>query len=166
MIVFVVQRLSQIYSETGPFSFDSSGRYYVERVVDGDTFILEGGVRVRLLGVNTPETKHPRRPVEPLGPEASEFTKSHIEGRKVTLQFDRERRDRYHRVLAYVYVGEWFLNEEIILAGYSRAETDYPFSKAMKRRLKAVEELARREQQMRTEEKCRLPNAQCRIHDE
>ena len=100
LIVFVVHRLSQTYSETGPFSFDSSVRYYVERVVDGDTFLLAKGVRVRLLGVNTPETKHPRRPVEPLGPEASLFTKRHIEGRNVTLLFDRGRRDRYHRVLA------------------------------------------------------------------
>ena len=147
MSVFVVYRFSQLYSETDPFSFDSAGPYYVERVVDGDTFVLEGGVRVRLLGVNTPETKHPRRPVEPLGPEASGFTKRHIEGRNVTLRFDRERRDRYHRVLAYVYVGEWFLNEELILAGYSRAETNYPFSNVMKRRFKAAEELARREKQ-------------------
>ena len=145
MIVFVVYRFSQLYSETEPFSFDSSGPYFVERVVDGDTFVLEGGVRVRLLGVNTPETKHPRRPVEPFGPEASEFTTRHIEGRNVTLRFDRERRDRYHRVLAYVYVGEWFLNEELILAGYSRAETKYPFSTVMKRSFKAAEELARRE---------------------
>jgi micrococcal nuclease len=145
MIVYVVYRFSQTYSDTKTFPFDSAGPYYVERVVDGDTFALEGGIRVRLLGVNTPETKHPRRPVELLGPEASEFTKSHIEDRLVTLRFDRERRDRYHRVLAYVYVGEWFLNEEIILAGYSRAEIKYPFSNAMKRRFKDAEELARRE---------------------
>ncbi|MCH7909722.1 MAG: thermonuclease family protein [Candidatus Hydrogenedentes bacterium] len=143
-IAFVVYRLSQTYSDTETFPFDSAGPYYVKRVVDGDTFVLEGGVRVRLLGVNTPETKHPRRPVEPLGPEATEFTTRHIEGRNITLRFDRERRDRYHRVLAYVYVGEWFLNEELILAGYSRAETKYPFSNAMKRRFKAAEELARR----------------------
>ena len=44
-----------------------------------------------------------------------------------------------------MYVGEWFLNEELILAGYSRAETNYPFSNVMKRRFKAAEELARRE---------------------
>lgn len=145
MIVFVAHRFSQLYSDADAFSFDSAGEYFVERVIDGDTFVLEGGVRVRLLGVNTPETKHPRRTVELLGPEATEFTKHHIEGRNVTLRFDRERRDRYHRVLAYVYVGEWFLNEEIILAGYSRAETRYSFSNVMKRRFKAAEELAQRD---------------------
>ena len=145
VVIFVLYRLTQTLPDTDSFSFDSTGPYYVERVVDGDTFVLQGGVRVRLLGVDTPETKHPRRPVEPLGPEASEFVKKRIEGKLVTLQFDRERRDRYHRVLAYVYQGDWFLNEELILAGYSRAETQYPFSNAMKRRFKAAEENARNE---------------------
>lgn len=125
------------------FSFDSSRLYVVERVVDGDTLLLEDGTRVRLLGVDTPETKHPDRPPEPLGPQATAFTQRHVEGRAVTLRFDRERRDRYHRVLAYVYRGDWCLNEEIIRAGFSRAETRFPYSTAMKRRFRQAEEEAR-----------------------
>jgi micrococcal nuclease len=124
--------------------FDSPGPFRVERVVDGDTLRLEGGTRVRLIGVDTPETKHPRRPVEPLGIEAANFVRRHIEGRHVTLRFDRERRDRYRRVLAYVYVDKWFLNEELIRAGYSRAVTRFPYSSRMKKRFREAEAEARK----------------------
>ena len=61
----------------------------------------------------------------------------------MTLQFDRERQDRYHRVLAYVYRDDWMLNEELIRAGFSRAETRFPYSSAMKRRFRAAEKEAR-----------------------
>jgi micrococcal nuclease len=126
-----------------PFSFESPGPYRVERVVDGDTLVLAGGTRVRLIGVDAPETKRPERPVDPLGLEAAEFVRSRVEGRPVTLRFDRERRDRYHRVLAYVYLDDWFLNEELVRAGYSRAITRFPYSEQMKRRFRAAEQEAR-----------------------
>jgi micrococcal nuclease len=125
------------------FRFEPGVPRHVERVIDGDTLMLEGHVRVRLIGVDTPETKHPRKPVEPLGPEASEFTRSQVENRDVTLQFDRERRDRYGRVLAYVYVDDKLLNEEIIRAGFSRAETKYKFDRAMALRFLEAEAEAR-----------------------
>jgi micrococcal nuclease len=125
------------------FRFEPGVARHVERVVDGDTLMLEGHVRVRLIGVDTPETKHPRKPVEPLGPEATEFTRSQVENRDVTLQFDRERRDRYGRVLAYVYVDGKLLNEEIIRAGFSRAETHYKFERAMALRFQQAEDEAR-----------------------
>jgi micrococcal nuclease len=72
------------------------------RVVDGDTLVLDGQETVRLIGVDTPETKEPREPVEAFGQEAYEFTKSLVEGRKVRLEFDLERIDKYGRTLAYV----------------------------------------------------------------
>jgi len=143
LLCLIAQRFLRPAESDSKFSFDSAGPYLVERVVDGDTLLLSGGTRVRLLGVDTPETKHPTRPVEPLGPEASEFTRLHVEGRKVTLKFDRERRDRYRRVLAYVYLGDWFLNEELIRAGYSRAETGFPYSTVMKGRFRKAEQDAR-----------------------
>jgi len=115
----------------------------VERAVDGDTLLLEGGERVRLLGVDTPETKAPDRPVEPLGLEASEFTRRCTEGKQVRLEFDRERRDRYRRILAYVYVGDLFLNEELIRAGFGRALLQYPYRQSMKNRFRDAEEEAR-----------------------
>jgi micrococcal nuclease len=148
-VCLVAFRLFQLLSTTDRFAFDTSRLYRVERVVDGDTLLLEGGTRIRLLGVNTPETKHPDRPPEPFGFEAAAFTRRHTEGRYVKLRFDRERRDRYHRVLAYVYLDDWFLNEELIRAGYSRAETRFPYSGTMKNRFRQAEEQARTERRGR-----------------
>jgi micrococcal nuclease len=61
---------------------------YVQRVVDGDTLVLGTGERVRLIGVNTPETVHPKKAVEAFGKEASAFTKRMAEGKLVRLEFD------------------------------------------------------------------------------
>lgn len=69
------------------------------RVVDGNTIILSNGETVRLLGVDTPETKHPRKPVEYYGKEASAFTKKMVEGRPVRLTYDWQDRDKYGRLL-------------------------------------------------------------------
>jgi micrococcal nuclease len=115
---------------------------YVERAVDGDTLLLADQTRIRLLGVDTPETKRPDTPVEPFGPEAHEFTRAHVEGRSVRLEFDKERHDRYGRVLAYVYLDDWFLNEELIRAGLGRAILNHPYSESMKRRFRAAEKEA------------------------
>lgn len=100
----------------------------VERVVDGDTIIVEGIGRVRLIGVDTPETVHPNRPVEFFGKEASAFTTRMLEGKRVRLEYDQERRDRYGRTLAYVYLADGtFANAEIIRRGYGHAYTRFPF---------------------------------------
>jgi micrococcal nuclease len=115
----------------------------VERAVDGDTLLLADHTRIRLLGVDTPETKRPEAPVEPWGPQAHEFTRTRVEGRMVRLEFDKERYDKYGRVLAYVYLDDWFLNEELIRAGMGRAITNHPYSEAMKRRFRAAEREAR-----------------------
>ncbi len=100
----------------------------VERVVDGDTLVLDGGERVRLSGVDTPETVDPRRPVQHFGKEASAFTQRMAEGKRARLAFGAERRDRYGRTLAYVYLEDGtFLNAEIIRQGYGHAYTRFPF---------------------------------------
>ena len=100
----------------------------VTRVVDGDTIILDGGERVRLIGVDTPETVHPQKPVEYFGKEASAFTKSMVEGKKVRLEYDWERKDKYGRTLAYVYLEDGtLLNAEIVKQGYGHAYTRFPF---------------------------------------
>jgi len=101
------------------------------RAVDGDTMIVNiAGVkeRVRLIGVDTPETKHPRKPVQYYGKEASMFTATMAEGKKVRLEFDQNQRDRYKRLLAYVYLKNGtFLNAEIVKEGYGHAYTKFPF---------------------------------------
>ncbi len=95
----------------------------VTRVIDGDTFEIENGETVRLIGVDTPETVHPSKPVEYYGKEASDFTKKTIEGRTVRLEFDEERRDRYGRVLAYAWIknssgDEVLINRSMVLYGF------------------------------------------------
>jgi len=98
------------------------------RVVDGDTLELDGGERVRLIGVDTPEAVDPRRPVQYFGKEASAFTRRMAQGRSVRLEYDQETRDSYGRTLAYVYLHDGtLLNSEIIRQGYGHAYTRFPF---------------------------------------
>jgi micrococcal nuclease len=101
----------------------------VTRVIDGDTVIVEGMGTVRLIGVDTPETVDPRQPVQYFGKEASDFTKQIATGKRVRLEFDQERTDRYDRTLAYLYLQpeNLLLNAEIIRQGYGFAYTQFPF---------------------------------------
>jgi len=88
------------------------------RVVDGDTIVLDGNEKVRLIGVDTPETKDPRKSVQYFGKEASDFTKRMVEGKKVGLEYDWQKIEKYGRTLAYVYLEDGtFLNAEIIKQG-------------------------------------------------
>jgi len=105
----------------------------VRRVVDGDTLVLENKERVRLIGVDNPETKHPRKPVEYYGREASAFTKKLVQGKRVRLEFDQANahlghKDKYRRTLAYVFLEDGtFLNAEIVKQGFGFAYTRFPF---------------------------------------
>ena len=123
----------------------AEGTYQVERVVDGDTLLLVGGARIRLIGADTPETVKPNHPVEPFGPEATDFTRRFVTdaGGEVRLQMDRERKDRFDRFLAYVYAGDRMLNEELIRNGLATARTEFNYSQSMKRRFRRAEDEAR-----------------------
>jgi micrococcal nuclease len=96
---------------------------HVIRAVDGDTALvrLDGATEyVRYIGVDTPETVKPGTPVQCGGPRASAFDHKLVDGRTVRLVFDRERRDDYGRLLAYIYVGRRFVNAELMRRGYAR----------------------------------------------
>ncbi len=105
----------------------------VRRVLDGDTIELETGEKVRLIGVDTSETRDPRKSVKYFGPEATAFTKSMVEGKRVRLEMDQANadlghKDKYLRILAYVILEDGtFLNAEIIKQGFGLADTQYPF---------------------------------------
>ncbi|MSR59829.1 MAG: hypothetical protein EXS05_19695 [Planctomycetaceae bacterium] len=116
---------------------------WVKRAVDGDTLLLRDGQRVRLLGVDTPETKREGTPVQPWGPEAHDFTQRMVEGKKVRLQFDQEHEDKYGRVLAYVYIDDKLLNEELLREGLGHALLKHPYRLAMKQRFRQAEREAR-----------------------
>lgn len=117
----------------------------VEEVVDGDTLVVTGGVRVRLIGVDTPETKDPRRGVQCYGAEAAKHTGRLLApGTKVHLAYDVERRDRYGRTLAYVYrLGDGLLvNAALVRDGYAQVAT-FPPNVARADELLALQRQAR-----------------------
>jgi micrococcal nuclease len=117
----------------------AEGSYAVERVVDGDTIVFTPQATVRLIGVDTPETVQPERPVEPWGPEASEFTRAFLARGTARLSFDRERFDRYGRHLAYVWVDGQMLNEELLRAGLARWEPEFRYAEPIKRRFRQAQ---------------------------
>src|SRR6058998_1723771 len=101
----------------------------VVRVVDGDTIhvrLADRVEKVRYIGVNTPEVHHPRKGEEPGGREAAEVNRRLIEGKTVRLELDVRERDRYGRLLAYVYVGELMVNAELVRLGYAQVMTMPP----------------------------------------
>ncbi|MFV2065855.1 MAG: thermonuclease family protein [Pirellulales bacterium] len=140
--LFVAYLLFRVwYVARTPVTHDAldAGSHRIARVVDGDTLLLMNGARVRLQGVDTPETVKPAHPVEAWGPEATAFTRRFVSGGYVRLEFDRERLDRHGRFLAYVWVDRRMLNEELVRAGLARAEPRYRYSDAMKRRFLRAE---------------------------
>ncbi len=107
---------------------DNKVTFKVTRVVDGDTIIVANNnrtERVRLIGVNTPETVHPTKDTEPFGQEAGNFTKSRLAGKEVILEFDVQLRDKYGRLLAYVWLDGEMFNETLVREGYAQVAT-YP----------------------------------------
>jgi micrococcal nuclease len=106
----------------GPAS-GSSVTARVVRVVDGDTIVASVDGKdeyVRYIGVDTPETVKPDTPVQCYGPRASDENHRLVEGRTVRLVFDREVRDDYGRLLAYVYTGKQLVNAELVRGGFAR----------------------------------------------
>ncbi len=97
----------------------------VERIVDGDTIVVEGGLKVRYIGVDTPETVHPNKPVAQFGKEASAANRRLVQGKTVMLEYDVERTDKYGRTLAYVWADDVFVNAWLVENGYAKAGT-YP----------------------------------------
>jgi micrococcal nuclease len=116
----------------------------VTRVVDGDTVditpAVDGITRVRLIGVDTPETRDPDCGKQPYADEAKAFTTSELQGQEVGLEFDVERTDRYNRLLAYVYEDDDMFTEALLEEGYAQVATFPPNVKYVDRFLAAQEE--------------------------
>ncbi|MBU1017775.1 lamin tail domain-containing protein [Patescibacteria group bacterium] len=102
----------------------------VLKIIDGDTLEVEidnESFKIRLIGVDTPETVHPFLEEEEFGKEASDYLKNLLANQTVVLEFDETTMDTYNRLLAYVYLRGIFINAEIIKNGFGEAYTDYPF---------------------------------------
>ena len=112
----------------------------MSKAIDGDTIELSTGEHVRLIGIDTPESRYNNKlardskrsrkdilSILKMGKEASEFTRRLVEGKKVRLEFDVEKYDKYKRVLAYVYLEDGtFVNARIMEEGYAQSLTIPP----------------------------------------
>lgn len=119
----------------------------VKRVIDGDTIELESGQKVRYIGVDTPETVDPRRPVACFGKEASEENKKLVQGKTVLLEKDISEVDKYDRLLRYVYLklddgSTLFVNDHLVRQGFAQVFT-YPPDVKFTEQLVAAEKEAR-----------------------
>jgi micrococcal nuclease len=132
---------AQIFKITLPFGKTHNyNDILVTRVIDGDTIQLESGERVRLIGIDTPEmhdsdklhrdsqrSGQDVRTITAMGKKAYEFTRALLQGKRVSLEFDVEKYDKYDRLLAYVYLKDgMFANAEIVKQGYASLMTIPP----------------------------------------
>jgi micrococcal nuclease len=130
----------QIFSPVPTISRAPGPYVVVDRVVDGDTIIVRerhGDIRVRLIGVDSPESVKPDTPVQCFALAASNFAKHALTHVLVRLEYDVERFDQYGRTLAYVWVGGSMFNEELVADGYAVVATFPPDVKYVDRFLAA-----------------------------
>ncbi|MFA4983738.1 MAG: thermonuclease family protein [Candidatus Omnitrophota bacterium] len=154
-VILLLLTVAFIFASDEPFKIYSSGDgklsipfgkaynysdIYVRRVIDGDTIQLEDGQRVRFIGIDTPEmhesdklyrdserTGQDVKAIKKMGQRSYEFTRKLVEGKRVGLEFDAEKYDKYNRLLAYVYLKDGtFVNAEIIKEGYASLLTIPP----------------------------------------
>jgi len=149
LVVLVLLLLRLLHRGGEPLPHDpseplQSGEYAVERVVDGDTLLLAGGERVRLLGIDAPESVKPNSPVEAFGPEASEAVRDYIRAAGDRIRLETEnKRDKYGRLLGVAWAGDICINEALVEAGLARVEQQYSYPQSLKSRLLAAEARAR-----------------------
>ena len=106
---------------------------YVERVIDGDTVVLQDGTRVRLIGIDAPEIENRDygHRGDPYGEEAKQVLKHMVEGKTVDLQDGPEKNDKYNRRLAYIYLPDqrpehFLVNRNLIVVGAAAAYRKFP----------------------------------------
>ncbi len=116
----------------------NSNKYTVSEVIDGDTVTIKGfDASVRYLGIDTPEILTEDSPGDPLAEKARDLNRRIVNGKKVRLEFDKQKYDDYGRLLANVFVDNTFVNEEIVRSGLARALIIKPNEKYASRILEA-----------------------------
>lgn len=141
-----------LFNPKPALSQQKTGLLEIFKFVDGDTFWVVNAKgqneKIRLIGINTPEARRTgRTEVEYYGKEASDYVKKILTGRKVRLEFDVQRYDRYKRTLAYVYLDDGrFLNALLVKEGYASVATFPP-------NVKYSEYFAKLEKEARTRKK-------------
>lgn len=121
--VFRNQVVRQKDYERNPVFKEPSETLQVAKVIDGDTIVLANGKKIRYNGIDAPEIHNPSRMPEECGQEALTANKKLVEGKRIKLEFDRTKIDKYGRLLAYVFAGDIFVNAELIKQGFARIST-------------------------------------------
>lgn len=125
LIFFVI--VYGLFLMVGVSAFAETAR--VERVIDGDTVVLEDGTRVRLIGIDAPEieNRYYGHRGDPYGEDAKQVLKQMVEGKEVDLKDGLEKEDRYQRRLAYLYLPDHsFVNQQLVEVGAAEAYRKFP----------------------------------------
>lgn len=125
--------------------------FKVDKVLDGDTLEITRygrAEKIRMIGIDTPETVDPRKPEQCFGAQASDYTKNLLSGRSIKLEFDPlvGERDKYNRLLAYVWLDEKMINDLLVSEGYAHEYTYRSQAYKYQNRFKAAESFARQNQ--------------------
>lgn len=105
---------------------DARSSEKVVRVIDGDTFEIEGSIKVRLIGIDTPEMKNKNKTIDCFASEAKKKMESLISGKEVILEKDISETDKYGRLLRYVYIGDEMINNTLVQEGFAKTSTFPP----------------------------------------
>lgn len=133
-----------LFPPYGAFAEEQRETATVARVIDGDTIELGDGRKLRYIGIDTPETRHPQVGVECFGAEAAERNVELVAGKTIQMEKDISESDRYGRLLRYVYVGEVMVNAQLVQEGYAHAVA-YPPDVKHQEVFTALEDAARAE---------------------
>lgn len=131
---------SVIVGETDGQSKSDGGLVKIVRVIDGDTIEIEGGEKVRYIGIDTPETVDPRKSAQCFGVEAFNKNRELVESKMARLEKDITNRDKYNRLLRYVWVGDTFVNLELVKQGFAYSYSYPPDVKYQEEFIKAQQE--------------------------
>lgn len=125
---FNIKGITEYFSTTDSIPKDKS---IVTKVIDGDTFWINNKEKVRLIGIDAPETRNTRyKPKEPFAEQSKQFLSDLILGKEIILEYDAGKYDRYRRLLAYVYLlDSTFVNKELVKEGYALIMTVQPNTK-------------------------------------
>ncbi len=144
LLAIILLGLSIYFKSGSRTQLDGGGEYTVADVIDGDTVALNGSdTHIRYLEIDAPEILHSDSPGDPLAEEAKSLNERLVSGKKIRLEFDREKYDPYGRELAYVFADGVFVNEEIVREGLARAFIIKPNDRYADRILSAEEEAKR-----------------------
>jgi len=145
------------------FTSQSINTFKVTRVIDGDTIEIEGGQKVRYIGIDTPETVDPRSLPQCFGKEAASKNRELVEGKNISIEKDVSETDKYGRLLRYVYLDDIFINDYLVRQGYAYASS-YPPDVKYQNQLKQAQ-LEAQEQNRGLWARCQNQNSSATIYN-